>query len=83
MPADARKPPLGAPCSLVFLDPPYGRGLVPAALTTLTAAGWIVPEALIVAEIGSADEAPTTSPLLAERHLGAARVCVWRAEMEP
>jgi len=51
---------LGAPFSLVFLDPPYGQGLAQTALTRLTLGGWIAPDALIVAEQGAAEtlEAP-------------------------
>ncbi|GIX09283.1 16S rRNA (guanine(966)-N(2))-methyltransferase RsmD [Elioraea sp.] len=49
--ADATAPPPApAPCGLVFLDPPYGGGLVPRALAALAAAGWVAPAALIVAE---------------------------------
>ncbi|MBW4022841.1 MAG: 16S rRNA (guanine(966)-N(2))-methyltransferase RsmD [Proteobacteria bacterium] len=77
--ADARKPPPGEPCGLVFLDPPYGQGLVPAALAALGRAGWIAPGALIVAEVAAADPAPTEAALLAERRFGAARICVWRS----
>ena len=39
-----------APFSLVFLDPPYGRGLAQSALASAQAGGWIAPGALIVVE---------------------------------
>jgi 16S rRNA (guanine966-N2)-methyltransferase len=78
--ADARTPPRGKPCGVIFLDPPYGRALVPMALTALGATGWIAPGALIVAEVGSDEPRPVDSPLLAEREFGAAKFCVWRAE---
>ena len=39
-----------APCSLVFLDPPYGQGLIAPALAALDKAGWVAPGALIVAD---------------------------------
>ncbi|MCB8879716.1 16S rRNA (guanine(966)-N(2))-methyltransferase RsmD [Acidisoma cellulosilytica] len=77
--ADARKPPRGDAAGLVFLDPPYGQGLVPPALTGLAAAGWIAPGALIIAEIGAEDALPTEAPLLVDRRFGAARICVWQA----
>jgi len=67
----------GAPCSLVFLDPPYGADLVPRALAHLTARGRIAPGALIVAETARA-EPPLFADLLAERVHGAARVSIWR-----
>ena len=36
--------------SLVFLDPPYGRGLADKALASLREGGWLNPDALLVAE---------------------------------
>ena len=38
------------PFSLVFLDPPYGKGLAKMALTSAREGGWLKPEALIVVE---------------------------------
>jgi 16S rRNA (guanine966-N2)-methyltransferase len=38
------------PFSLVFLDPPYGKGLAEKALISLRDGGWLVPGALAVAE---------------------------------
>ncbi len=76
--ADALTPPRGAASGLVFLDPPYGQGLVPLALAALAKAGWLAPEALIVAEVGAGEAPPTALPLLAERLHGAARLCLWR-----
>jgi 16S rRNA (guanine966-N2)-methyltransferase len=38
------------PFSLVFLDPPYGRGLAERALASARAGGWLAPDALIVVE---------------------------------
>jgi 16S rRNA (guanine966-N2)-methyltransferase len=38
------------PFSLVFLDPPYGKGLAEQALSAARAGGWLKPDALIVAE---------------------------------
>lgn len=37
-------------CRLVFLAPPYRKNLIPAALTALDRAGWVAPNALILAE---------------------------------
>ncbi len=75
---DATRPPPGAPCGLVFLDPPYGEGLVPRAVTALDAAGWIAPGALILAELGRDEAVPALGELLAERAHGAARLVIWR-----
>lgn len=44
--------------SLVFLDPPYGRGLAARALTGLAAAGVLAADALVVAETGRHEELP-------------------------
>jgi 16S rRNA (guanine966-N2)-methyltransferase len=38
------------PFSLVFLDPPYGRGLAEPALASARAGGWLTSDALIVVE---------------------------------
>jgi 16S rRNA (guanine966-N2)-methyltransferase len=38
------------PFSLVFLDPPYGKGLAEKALASAHAGGWLAPDALIVVE---------------------------------
>jgi 16S rRNA (guanine966-N2)-methyltransferase len=38
------------PFSLVFLDPPYGKGLAEKALASAHAGGWLTADALIVVE---------------------------------
>jgi 16S rRNA (guanine966-N2)-methyltransferase len=48
------------PFSLVFLDPPYGRGLAERALTSARAGQWLLPDALIVVE--EAADAAFTPP---------------------
>ncbi len=76
-----RPPRAAAPCGLVFLDPPYGKGLVAAAIPALAAAGWIAPGALVIVET-AAEEAlappPGLAPL-AERAHGAGLVRVFAA----
>jgi 16S rRNA (guanine966-N2)-methyltransferase len=37
-------------CRLVFIAPPYRKKLIAPALAALDAAGWIAPDALIIAE---------------------------------
>ncbi len=76
---DALRAPRGTACGLVFLDPPYGRDLVPPAVAALQAGGWIVPGTLMVAEVGRDEPLPLPAAPLAERAHGAARVVVWRA----
>ncbi len=41
------------PVDLVFLDPPYGKGLGEQALQSLKAGGWLKPDTLLVLEEGS------------------------------
>lgn len=66
---------LGDPFDLVFLDPPYHRGLGEAALARLGEGGWITNDALLVFEC-AADETPTLAhyETLDERTYGAAKV---------
>jgi 16S rRNA (guanine966-N2)-methyltransferase len=64
---------------LVFLDPPYGQGLVPRAIAHLRQAGHIAPNALIVAEIGRLETWAPDEKLLADRQHGAARMVVFLA----
>jgi len=75
--ADATNPPPGTPHNLIFLDPPYGKNLVPKALTALAA--WRAPGAIIVAECGP-DENFAPPALLASRAHGKARLLFWRHE---
>ncbi|MGY3620823.1 16S rRNA (guanine(966)-N(2))-methyltransferase RsmD [Bradyrhizobium sp. USDA 10063] len=48
------------PFSLVFLDPPYGKGLAEKALTSLRDGAWLTPGALVVVE--EAKAAAFTAP---------------------
>ena len=48
----------GQAATLVFLDPPYGKGLGEQALAALSSEGWIAPGALIVWEERGAQAAP-------------------------
>jgi 16S rRNA (guanine966-N2)-methyltransferase len=45
-----------APFSLVFADPPYGKGLGEKALTSARDGGWLTPDSLIVVEEAAAAE---------------------------
>lgn len=71
---------LGEPFDLVFLDPPYGKGLGERTLAKLAQGGWVTPDAVIVFECG-ADETPATPGFeaLDERLYGAAKVLFLRA----
>jgi 16S rRNA (guanine966-N2)-methyltransferase len=58
IPRDATSLGLGTPHDLVFLDPPYGRGLGEVALAAARDGGWLAPGALIVWE----ERAPMPPP---------------------
>ncbi len=66
---------LGEPFDLVFLDPPYGKGLGERALARLGEGGWITHDALIVFECG-AGETPQTPAFesIEAREYGAAKL---------
>ena len=73
---------LGDPFDLVFLDPPYRRGLGEAALARLGSGGWITPQAIVVFECAE-DETPATQGFetLDRRDYGAAKVLFLRRAM--
>jgi 16S rRNA (guanine966-N2)-methyltransferase len=47
---------------LIFMDPPYGRGLVPPALFHLHAAGCVASGARLIIEHGADDPLPEPAP---------------------
>ena len=55
------------PMDLIFLDPPYGKGLVDKALHALATAGWIGVETRIYAETELGTGAPLGFHVCAER----------------
>jgi len=76
---DVTGPPrTGEACGLVFLDPPYGQGLIARGMKALGRAGWLGEGALIVAESGADEAIVATGAVLAEKVMGAARVSIWR-----
>jgi 16S rRNA (guanine966-N2)-methyltransferase len=64
---------------LVFLDPPYGRGLGEAALTSAVQGGWLAPAALVVWEEGSPPAVPEGFEVLDQRRYGETVVTILRA----
>lgn len=67
---DATRLPAGKPCGLVFLDPPYDKGLGDRALAAATARDWIAPDALIVWEESRPQIAPPGFTTLDQRRYG-------------
>jgi len=78
---DARKlgPAPGEPARLVFLDPPYGKGLGETALAAALAQGWIAPDALIVWEEGAAVTPPAGWSAVDTRKFGAGQMTFLRS----
>lgn len=78
---DARKlgPNAGKDYGLVFLDPPYGKGLGEQALAAALRGGWLAPKALVVWEEGSAPEMPAEFALVDQRKYGETIVTLLRA----
>ncbi|MDU9003064.1 16S rRNA (guanine(966)-N(2))-methyltransferase RsmD [Sedimentitalea todarodis] len=60
----------GEPCDLVFLDPPYGMALGQRALSTVTEAGWVAHDALVVWEENAPMPAPVGFGLIDSRKYG-------------
>jgi len=67
---------------LVFLDPPYGRGLGERALAAALAGGWVAPGALIVWEESAAVVPPAGLTLLDARRYGETMISILRADAE-
>ncbi len=69
---DATKLPdnLDAPYDLIFLDPPYGKGLGKTALSTAVDKGWVAPDALIVFEENAPQTVDAPMVVLDERKYG-------------
>lgn len=66
---------LATPFDLVFLDPPYGKGLGERALAKLGPGGWITPHATIAFECAAEETVSTAGfTLHDERVWGAAKV---------
>lgn len=59
-----------APYDLIFLDPPYGKGLGERALSAASSGGWLAPSALIVWEEGTALTPPAGYEMLDQRRYG-------------
>jgi len=69
----------GAPCDLIFLDPPYGKGLGQKAVAAALAGGWLAPQALLVWEDNTPMVAPKGFELFDTRRYGDTHVSLmWR-----
>ncbi len=60
------------PFDLVFLDPPFGTGVLPTVCARLQAGGWLAPGALIYLERARREPPPQLPPAWCERRSGQA-----------
>ncbi|SNR49181.1 16S rRNA (guanine(966)-N(2))-methyltransferase RsmD [Puniceibacterium sediminis] len=72
-----------SPANLVFLDPPYGKGLGQRALEAAVSNGWIAPGALIVWEESAPQASAPGFTLLETRRYGDTHVTLLRASGVP
>ena len=69
-----------APATLVFLDPPYGKGLGARALVTVAEGGWLGAGALVVWEEATEQDAPEGFTKLDARRYGETWVTILEFE---
>lgn len=66
------------PATMVFLDPPYGKGLGDKALAAAVKGGWLAEDALVVWEENTPQVAPDGFTRLETRRYGDTHVTVLR-----
>ena len=69
----------GPPFDLVFLDPPYGRGLGEKAVASALAGGWVAPGGLVVWEEGVDHAPPPGLTRLDQRRYGDTMIAIYRS----
>ena len=67
------------PCTLIFLDPPYGLGLGPAALSAAKTQGWVAPGAVVSWEERTPQAPPQGFAQLDQRRFGDTWITLLRA----
>ncbi len=68
---------------VVFIDPPYGKNLLPATLQALMRQTWVHEDSIITAEVESSvnfdsEKAHPQLEVLTERSFGQTRVILWQ-----
>ena len=76
--SDATRLGPGQPHDVIFLDPPYGKGLGEKALTAAITGGWLADGALIVWEEGSTITIPSQLTQLDTRKYGDSTIVLLR-----
>lgn len=74
-----------SPFDVIFIDPPYGKNLLPPTLNTLLRNGWVREGGIVTAEVESsiaykAEDAHPQLELLTERSFGQTRVLLWTVQ---
>ena len=69
-------PPASTPCDFIFMDPPYGRGLLAPTIECLLEGGWLNDGGVIIAELSTEEDfsVPGDLRLIDERTQGIQRV---------
>jgi 16S rRNA (guanine966-N2)-methyltransferase len=67
------------PFTLIFLDPPYGKGLGERALDSARKSGWIAKDALIIWEDNEAQIAPKGFELVDTKSYGTSHMTLLRS----
>ncbi|QHQ36481.1 16S rRNA (guanine(966)-N(2))-methyltransferase RsmD [Algicella marina] len=70
----------GAPYDLIFLDPPYGKGLGERALTAALAGDWLAAEAVIVWEESARITPPERLRIADQRRYGDTEITILRRQ---
>ncbi len=81
LPGDATHPPRApSPCTLAFIDPPYGKDLAVPALAGLAKMGWFASDAIIVVETAARDDLTLPDGFISvdERRYGKAKLTFLR-----
>lgn len=80
-----RLPAAPHPFDIVFLDPPYGSGLLAPALASLTDGGWLAAGGRIVGEVAARERSEPIDTFVVEdeRVYGAARLIFMRRAVAP
>ncbi len=72
-----------APFDLVFLDPPYGKGLGEKALASALAGGWLAADSLIILEEGKPLPPPVGFRQIDQRRYGNTTLHILQQERAP